>query len=380
MSQLLRKIEADLSELEETLLAELRRLRKTAGDEVYADLSDDVAMQVRLTADSLKDVLNSSGDASNLSLKTEQHENLEARIGVLSQLLSKKIPAVFIETSHQEVKASRQQLTAKVAASRSERKADPENKKPGLFKRIFSREETSGEQARNPDHVTQEEQNKFEADQGYKDSGVFSASRELAILCEQVRLHVDEGQSIEKVAQERAKFRSKDLSSDPPEFKDIAQSPEAIRKKLQNRGAAPSGKSSTFVAKDIQPVADPEPPRKREKKAQSPEEIRRKLEARKSEDSAGAGKAVFGAKDLSNAPPPVMPDPVKREPARKEPEPAPEPTTGKAVFGSKDIEPEFERFDQARARREAREAEKKEAARKSGKATFKSKDLDDPKN
>lgn len=381
MPDILEKIELDLADVEEALLNELRRIRKQHSGETYATLDDSLKIQVELTVDSLREALDHSGDAGSLSLKTEKHENLETRMDVVGRLLNRKIPTVFIESSHKEVKASREQLAARVAQSR-ETSVTPEtgaqSGKKGLWQRMFSRARTDGETARNPSDITRDEEKQFDADDSYQDSGVFSASRELAVLCEQVLLHVDEGQSIEQVVKDRAEFKSRELSTEELLIRDIAQSPDAIRRKLERRGTTHKSGSSTFEARDITPVAEPEAPRKPEPKreiARSPEEIRRKLESR--QDSGASAKAVFGAKELSTPPPPSMPEPPPREP-EPEPEPEPEVPAGKAVFGSRDIEPEFERFEQARERAEQRKKEKEEAAR-SSKAVFQSRDLSDPK-
>ena len=71
--------------------------------------------------------------------------------------------------------------------------------------------------------------------------------------------------------------------------------------------------------------------------AQTPEEIRKKLESREDTETS-AGKAVFGAKDIEPAPE-VAPREVAPEPEEviKEEEEPPKPTSGKAVFESKEL-------------------------------------------
>ena len=100
----------------------------------------------------------------------------------------------------------------------------------------------------------------------------------------------------EDVIKARSEFKSRELTKGHAEAKksrDIAQSPEAIRKKLE--GKTSTAGQSTFLAKDLslQATTDLE----KNKIAQSPEAIRKKLELRKAKSS---GKAQFGTKDLSD--------------------------------------------------------------------------------
>ena len=370
MNEILARVDQDLTELEERLLAELRLLRKQSADTAYSPLPEAFKEELMFSVDSLLHELNHSGDTMNLSLRTEEHESLESRLDVIRKILGRKIPTALIEASHQEVKASRDRVTRKVAAARknTEPGEKQEASRKGFFGKLFDRKRTEGEKARNPQAVTHAEEAKFDEDPGYQDSGVFSASRELAILSEQMMLHHEEGQSVEQIVKERASFRSRDLSGAPVmEKARVAQTPEEIRKKLE--GKSGSRGASTFASRDIEPQYQSDPPKPPEKRgpiAQTPEEIRKKLQNRQA--AAGSGKASFGSKDITPLPG-SSPFVKSEEPARN---PEPEKPAGKAVFGSRDITPESEKFPN-------RQKEKQEETRPAGKATFQARDLQDDK-
>ncbi len=91
---------------------------------------------------------------------------------------------------------------------------------------------------------------------------------------------------------------------------------------------------------DLKPVEKPVPIKPREKVdksklAQSPEAIRAKLESRKTEPSV-TGKASFQSKDVDHLQPQEYVSRKPEKPAAKEQE-EPEKPTGKAVFEAKEL-------------------------------------------
>ena len=314
MADTISQIEAGQANLEDKLLTELQRLGKQELPENYAPLDPNIETELKLSLDALHSVLDNSGDFSNLSLETDQHENTRTRMQNLASLLNRKIPTAFIGSTFREARLL---------------KIKPEDP---LF-----------------------------------------ASRILEILNKQVILHHVEGQSIEQVMKGRAEFDAKELSGSPamPEQRrNIAQTPEEIRRKLAQKSTSSTG-ALTFVARDLDEAQPVTPARKPEQEnaqtiAQTPEEIRRKLAEKQ---SASKGKAVFGARDIE----PDQPQVKTPEASTKPTTPTP-PTSAplKAVFGAKDIEPLSEAIQR-------QENKKKEPEKTSGKASFLARDLSDPK-
>lgn len=292
MSDALKRIDTDLTASEQRLLDELRRLRKLGSDETYSKLERDVKLELDLTLDALSEALAHSG-ASQLSLETNEHESTRERIAVARSILRRKVPTAFLATSHDEAK-------------------------------IFRKDKEQ------PDHP----------------------AKELALLDEQLRLHHIDGKSINEIVQSRAQFDARELTHGHLEAKsrrNIAQSPEEIRRKLAESGTTTTG-SSTFAAKELtgavpQP-ATPAPPSTRRSSnqqtqiAQSPDEIRLKLAERQKDASkqaaSGSSKAVFGARDIDHVQP--LPQKPRDKDAGGEKVKAPpvEPG-GKAIFEARDL-------------------------------------------
>lgn len=317
MSGKLKSIDQDLIELEDRMLSELRRLRKLDSTELYSQFDPALREEVKLIYTALLESLHATGDWSNLSLKSEEHEWIEDRMRTVRNLLVRKLPTAFLAASHQEHKATNS--------------------------------------------------SKFGTDAHY-------ASEELVILDEQVARHQIDGRTIEEVMQERAEFKSKELSKGHAQDsrRAIAQSPDELRKKLQS--SAGSSGPSTFTSRDLAgstPEAavprKPAPEPEKNKIARSPDEIRRKLAERQ---TSSAGRASFGSKDIEGMAD-KMPTPTpEQEPKPASTPPAP-PPAGKAVFGSRDIEPVPDKFP-------AGNKEEEEPPKpKAGPAVFESKDLSD---
>lgn len=198
MSELLGKIDKDLIDLEERLLLELGRLRKLDLSQTYTEIDPNLKSELKHIYSALVDALESTVSTKNLSLKSNEQIWIEDRMRAVRNLLVNKLPSAFLKLSHNEHMRYR-----------------PEP----------------------------------------HESARHAASREIAILSEQVLLHVRDGQSIAEIIKDRAEFASYDLSRGhaqelaPPDRK-IAQTPDEIRRKLAERQAQPSGKA-TFEARDL---------------------------------------------------------------------------------------------------------------------------------
>ena len=328
MSENLKRIDQDLIELEDRLLAELRRLRKLDSAEVYSHIDPALHEGLKLNYGALLESLQATGDWSNLSLKSEEQEWIEDRMRIVRNLLVRKLPTAFLSASHQEHKAT----------SSSE----------------------------------------FGTDAHY-------ASELLVILDEQVARHQVDGRTIEQVMQERAEFNSKELSKGHAQDsrRQIAQSPDEIRNKL--KGSTGSGGPSRFESRDLggstSRSAIPQKPASTGNAgiAQSPEDIRKKLQGSK----GSGGPSTFTSRDLGGSTPeaaaPRKPAP---EPEKSRIAQSPEEirhklaerqtsSTGKAVFGSRDIEPIPDKFPAATKKKE------EPPKPRTGPAVFESKDLSD---
>ena len=157
---------------------------------------------------------------------------------VAKNLLNRRIPTAFLEVSHQEVKQSRRVLEILVIRARTAagRKTDKSTTCPAERNRL---------------NITPEEERRYSGENLYLDNGVFSASRELAILNQQVAQHHEEDQSIEDVIKARSEFKSRELTRGHAEAKksrNIAQSPDEIRQKLDGQTSAEG--TSSFTAKN----------------------------------------------------------------------------------------------------------------------------------
>ncbi len=312
MEEKLKNVDQSLIYLENTLLAELRRLRKLESDDDYSAIEPALHEEKKDIYRGLVMELESTADSSSLSIKSFEQEWIKGRMRVVRNLLVRKLPTLFLTLSHNEHKAT----------------------------------DDSG----------------FGTEEHY-------AAPELRILDEQVAMHHVDGRTIADVAREKAQFNSRELSKGHEQERArgaIAQSPEEIAKKLAGRKS--DGGASQFLAKDLSGTiapstqTAPEAPAKSTGIAQSPEEIRRKLAERQAnQQGAGSGnKATFGARDLSGTIAPSTPvAPVKKEEPESiaqspedirrklaERQAASGQSAGRASFGAKDIEPIPEKIPQ----------------------------------
>lgn len=401
MAEVLDTIDDSLQEVEEQLLQEFDRIRNTLSDARFEPIDPGVKTALGSVVNDLRSRLDQTGDANNLQLMTERHEILLARMAVLRQLINAKVPTAFLHEAHREVVSNRKKLEAKVTEQRgnSENEVVEDADEKGGFvnklKGMFSGKQTDKAVTRNKIHVTQAEQKAHEPVSVYLDNGIYSASRELAALANVFSLPEQRQEALQDAHEKKmravitgkAQFDSKDLSAQAAEAldgKEIAQTPEEIRRKLAERSGSQSTGASSFVAKDLSTEAPTPVPTQSKGKdiAQTPEQIRKKLAER---GGSSTGKASFGAKDISHEEPveqqekPKELSEAERAAIRKaelEAEKAQQPTTGRASFVSKDIEPVVPQ--EAPRKRPAAEQPKEPEPPKSGKAVFESRDLSTP--
>jgi hypothetical protein len=340
MADLLDTIDASLDEIEEQVLAELQRLRKASGGERHGEMDPGIKSVLAEVVEDLKRRLQRNGDEQVLELVTERHEVLYARIDVLEQLFGARIPVAVLEAAHKGIQERRRSLEELVVRQRAQRDAShPAAAGVGLF----DREPSEQHQIRNHINVTYEEESSLSVTGVYQDNGLYSASRELAVIANLIRGGtIDETPEQAEERRGRAIFEAKDLSSTTPP-----------------------------VTPKPRPDPEPEPEPEKPGIAQTPEEIRRKLAERQ---GGSTGKAVFGARELSSGPPPEPPQPR----VEKKPEPPKASDTskgGKATFLAKDIEPAApQEFRPSRKQLEA-EKKKEEEERRAGPARFEARDV-----
>lgn len=336
MTDILDKIDASLEEVEEQLLAEFNRIRN-ADSADHSDIDAGIRNALQEVVEQLHDELEHSGDTAHLSLLTERHEVLYARIAVLRQLLVSRVPVAYLREAHEGVKLRRRALEQKVIEQR--RREDPsvtrqgeENKRGlvGALKGIFDRKPSDHQLARNAIKVTDEEEKAHGKTQVYLDNGIYSASRELAMLASLIRGGTLDHPPDADMSRSRGKavFEARELSQtvppvtrrQPPEAipekedkeaaeiskRDIAQTPEEIRRKLEARRGQTAPGKAIFTAKDIEPAAPPEFRDRRVNKNKDDEHKDDEHKDDEHEDSDDAdkrkGPATFEARDLSNAP------------------------------------------------------------------------------
>lgn len=329
MTDLLDKIDASLEEVEEQLLSEFKRLRDTLLPGATGELDTGIKNALQEVTGQLQAELASSGDRINLQLVTDRHEVLLARISVLHQLLRTRMPLDVLEKANNGVKDRRRRLETRVMLQRKE-----EGKAGGSVRGLFDHKPSQQRIARNRIAVTQQEEKSMEAAQSFLDNGIYSASRELAMLASLLL-----GGTLDRPPEAdmnnprgRAIFESRELSYRPPPLVDkprprqepepepdpdpepepaanadkreIAQTPEEIRRKLEARRFQANAGKATFSARDIEPAYPQEPPRKREKPLELKQEDdqRKEKENAQDEEEPRKGPAIFEARDLSNTP------------------------------------------------------------------------------
>ena len=346
MTELLDIVDSSLQEVEEQLLQEFDRIRNSLSDSRYEPIDSGVKNALTEVINDLTARLDHSGDRQNLSLMTERHEILLARIVVVRQLLNSKVPTAFLHEAHSEVVSNRKTLESKVQAKRQseEPEQQAEHQKLGFMSKLKgffgSENKTEKEVSRNRIRVTEQEIETLEPVSIYLDNGIYSASRELAALANVFSLPKDTQEEIQQAHAKRvegkALFESRDLSSQQtPPVKigaEIAQSPDEIRRKLAERQGVASGKAS-FGSKDIAHVQAKQTPPKPPSQMDIASARRADVEAEKA-NRPTTGKATFVSKDIEPAQPQEFRKRPSRDADKKEPE---KPRSGKAVFESRDL-------------------------------------------
>lgn len=347
MVDVLDKIDASLEEVEEQLLGDFYRALDAGSADGFVKLDPGVRNALAEVTDSLHDELQNSG-RSSLSLVTERHEVLYSRIAVLRVLFNSHVRIQQLVAARDGIEKRRDDLEARVRQERRRLGVDPaERPKAGATSR-FDHQPTAQEKQRNRLEVTANEEERLGQEQLYLDNGIFSASRELAMLVSLMR-----GGTLDRPPEEsddkdsptpagKAVFQAKDLSyhAPPPERvererpapapkpeisqRDIAQSPEEIRRKLEARRGQSEAGPASFAARDLASHTPSEPPRPRAR-PQAPEQA---------EPPKPAGKATFAARELSSHTPSEPPRKREKKPEEK---PAEEKKKGPAVFESREL-------------------------------------------
>lgn len=310
MTDILDRIDVSLEEIEEQLLAELRRIRHRQSDQRFANVDPGIKNTLSEVVAGLLHELRHSGDRTNLQLLSERHEVLFARIGVLQQLFDSVIPMSLLIEAHDGIELRRRQLEHRVAAHRK----DKGTAASGERMAAFDRRPTPQQVDRNRMQVTLQEERQLQQSQAYLDNGIYSASRELAIIASLARGGTLDEPPEDEPRHGRAVFEARELSrrhptvnkrpkvqqEPPPEEKpappkrDIAQTPEEIRRKLEARREQVGAGKATFAARDIEPAA----PREFYGRKAAEEDDK------KEDNKPRTGRAVFKARDLSERPVP----------------------------------------------------------------------------
>lgn len=355
MPDILFELEQSLIKLEELLLFELDKARNQITDQLYVSLKENRRTRLLKHYKKIEHLLLNSGDISRLELMTDIHEQLRFRLNALKILLQpKQIASAYLEVAHQDLLHSRIRLEKRVVARRNKLAANsPASPRHQDVDRAI-RPVSAREKSLNQLNVTRTEAAELEDVRTSNDTSIYSAARELKVLAAYVRIHKGKTPPAPKG---RAYFVSKELSHNIHDdvkthlqeininksrlrsairknagkkkkklSRDIAQTPEDIRKKLEARGdTATASGPSVFESRDIyseadeiggeifiekqpreeKPVEKPPLPTRDpgEQIAQTPEEIRRKLEERRKKegntDEQPKGKAVFESRDLT---------------------------------------------------------------------------------
>jgi len=346
MSDLLDRLESALQEVEDQLLAEFERIRNSLSGEPYSSIDSDLKNAVNETVMGLWHELEHIGDSNQLTLRTERQEKISFRMIVVKKLLDAKIPTAYLAEAQEEIEESRREAESKSTPDKYVAQAEVTIKEhTGFLETImqfFRGKPVPHDVTRSGSDITAEEESgKVEI---YLDT--VYAAQHLAVIAARFQTRGDDKDMMNAVAGGKAVFQSRDLSDSMPKVskrkssdaKD--ESEEEIRRKPEST-VRHTGGASTFESRELSTTIPPMPSKpvkpvaeKDEERdiAQTPDEIRKKLEARPG-DSGSFGKASFGSKDIEPQEVPV-PREAEEEPVREEPVERP---TGKAVFGSKDL-------------------------------------------
>ena len=308
MTDLLDKIDLDLDEIETRVLVTFQKLRETPSDSGIGMLNDDFRTEMHYIVDGLSDSLNSSGSKDQLHLATDRHENLRARLYIMRQLLDRQVPLSAFSRADQELDKNKPSRSSNIIINpKAMRERDLvviEKSDSGSFidsfKGLFRKTKATPGSAQINTAEKQPQKQPQEGKEMYKDTGVYAPSQELAMLAIAagfIRTPGKQKAESHTYQSGKASFASKDISSvmdtalpAKTNKRDIANSPEEIRKKLEARrnSASPQGKAS-FASKDLD-INTPIP--------EKPAASKIALEPLKTAPQPGQGKATFESKDL----------------------------------------------------------------------------------
>lgn len=340
MEEHLKLIDENLIDLENLLLAELQRLRMFDSESEYSDIESDIKSEMKdVYRNLVAQIEGDRQDWSNLSLKSFEQEWVEGRMRIVRNLLVRKLPTVFLTISQNQYRAE----------ADKEFETDDHYAAPWLaiLDDVVAMHVVDG---RTIEDIVKERAQFSSRDLAHEQEKVGSR---LAQSPDEIRRKLQGKTTGAGASQFQARDLSNTVSpaaqatpvKPAAKPKEIAQSPEAIRRKLAERQAnASSGGKASFGAKDLSspgtPPTPPPPPRKKvedkpKEIAQSPEEIRRKLAERQANSSA-AGKASFGAKDIESVNDRFAQPAFRQAEAPKKEEPEEKPA-GPARFEARDL-------------------------------------------
>jgi hypothetical protein len=358
MTNLIDTVAASVEEIEEQMLAEFSRIRNTVSEHRFSSMDTGIRNALLEVLDSLRHDLEHSGDVTNLQLLSVRHENLFNRMVIVRQLLNARIPTAFLHDAHDDIETARQRLDNRASAIRPNAPIRITEDKPsetkGGFMQSLKGMFGGGGKARetaiksNRYRVTDQEPDKLKDVEVYLNNGMYTPAQELALLAgmineanpqdapQEARRQSNAAKAAKAANAAKAKalptgkaiFESKDLSSTvaptlkvkpvTPRPQSIAQSPDAIRNKLNAQQTAAAASKANFSSRDIEPAAHRDKPAPPSPFIKAPQPT--------------TGRAIFASRDIESVAP-------LRPPERHDfkPQPAPYKPTGKAVFESKDV-------------------------------------------
>lgn len=287
--KILETIGESIHEIERQLLAEFDRIRSTESTEAYSTIDRGVRNALDELVRQLWHDLEHSGDVNNLSLRTDRHEDMSVRLIVLKKLLDAKIPTALLHDNHQ--KAAKTQATSSPQTARTKKPVtdpDADGDRKGLLgsiKGMFggNKEEPRAHPASTPSATSNHASN--DRVSVYLDKGVYAAAQQLASLAGHFDSGGDDKELMDAAVSGKASFQSRELST-------AALSSRQVKEK--SKPAAATGAPSKFESREL----SQQPPESRQGVAQTPEEIRKKLEQ---SGTTASGTSRFEAKEVKSA-------------------------------------------------------------------------------
>jgi len=299
MSDLLDKIDQNLLKLEHRVIAEFVRLQESDDPTGFGQLGEKTKVQMREYLNKLSDTLEHSGDTQNLELTTDYHEMLRSRLFVANRLLDLKIPTKFLRYLTKPV-LSPAQISENLSEDANPVKAKQsgftsrESRHSGFLEFFRSRfSSDKGDKSK----ITAKSASLDQQKEIYKDQGPYAAAQQMAMLASVViERQVTQAQQVaarEKLG--RASFGGVDLGHRQLKARDIARSPEEIRKKLEARKEqVQSVDKASFAAADTSHDLREDVARLQAEKQQR---LKKTTEATA---QPNRGKAKFGSRDVSD--------------------------------------------------------------------------------